>query len=110
MERVSPYELCKRVEGQLQAKLSGLDIPSLSHDTQAIVQTLRQTIIDARLTVQEYTFAETREEQAKAAREAQEYLAQAQKGILAASSHSIFGAVDVAHLSANIEQITDRLK
>lgn len=110
MERVSPYELCKKVERQLQAKLSGLDVPSLPREEQTIIHALRQAVTDARLTIRDYEVADTRAEQVSAAQEAKDFLEQAQKSILTASSYGVFGPADVAHLSANLEQIADHLQ
>jgi hypothetical protein len=110
MERVSPYILCKRLEGQLQAKLSSIDLPSLPHAEQTVILGLRQSLIDARLTIQEYELSETRDEQLRVAQEAKGFLEQVNKSILAVSGQGIFSAVDVAHLSANIEQIADNIR
>jgi hypothetical protein len=60
--------------------------------------------------VTDYELSETREEQAKNAKFAKKWLNQAQKNILSASEFNIFDAIDVAHLSAQIDQVKDGLK
>jgi hypothetical protein len=109
MDKISPYTACKRLEARLQSKFSSLDLPSLPHGDQRTLQSLRQVVIDARLTLQEYEMAETRQEQQLASKEASAFLQQATKDILMASSQGHFSAVDVAHLSATIEQIIEAI-
>lgn len=110
MESESPYVLCKRLEAQIINMLSFLDVQSLSQDEQKIIRDLKRDVIDARLDIQDYELAETREQQLKDAKEAKKRLDQVRNGILAASEHNVFSAIDVAQLSANIEQIKGRIR
>jgi Sec-independent protein translocase protein TatA len=106
----SPYRLCKQLEAQITSTLSTLDLPELARDLQKIVRELKHTIVDARLDVQDYELAETREMQLKNAKESKERLEQVRQGILAASEHNVFSAIDVAELGAKIEQIIGNLR
>jgi hypothetical protein len=54
--------------------------------------------------------SESREEQLYNAKKAKKWLDQARRNILSASEFNIFGAIDVAHLSAQIDQIISEIK
>jgi hypothetical protein len=51
-----------------------------------------------------------RDEQLNNAKKARKYLDQARTQILRASEFDVFGAVDVAHLTAQIEQLKANMK
>lgn len=86
-----------------------VDTLLLSAEEQRKVEQLRNNLIDARLEIQDYELAETREDQLRNGAAAQKYL-QKVRAVIAGNSLNVFGAVDVAHLTAQIEQITDRLR
>ena len=88
----------------------GLDPTALPQSEQKVLEGLRRVLADARLTAQDYELAESRDEQLGQAREAKDFLRQAEQGILAASHTGVFGAVEVAHLSASIERIIEYLR
>ena len=88
--------------------LSGIDITDLSASEQKVLARLKSGLVDIRLEVQDYELAETRELQLKNAKKAQEYLKAVEKTI-SDNVLNVFGPVDVAHLTAYIGQITDRL-
>jgi Na+-translocating ferredoxin:NAD+ oxidoreductase RnfC subunit len=101
----SPFVLTKSLETRLNGSLSGMDIYALDKPIQKILDSLRRELVDARLDVRDYELSETRQEQLAKALEAKRRLDHIRKLILAASEHDLFGAVDVAQLSAQIEQI-----
>jgi len=70
---------------------------------------LKNGLIDARLEIQDYELAETRDFQVQNAKQAKEYLKTVQEAV-AKNSFNAFGAVDVAHLTAYIGQIQDNLR
>jgi hypothetical protein len=107
---VSPFLLIKALETQLRGTLSRLDVASLPHGEQKLVTTLRNDLVDARLDVRDYELSETREEQIRKMKEAKARLTKVRKEILAASEYNIFSAVDVAQISAQIEQIIEKLE
>lgn len=86
-----------------------MDITLLTTAEQQKVSTLKHSLIDARLEIQDYELAETREDQLRNAADSKKYL-QAAKTIIANGNLYVFGAVDVAHLTARLEQITERLR
>lgn len=107
---MSPFLLIKALETQLRGTLSRLDVPSLPMGEQKVIKSLRNDITDARLDVRDYELSETREEQIRKAKEARVRLGRIRKQILAASEYNIFSAVDVAQISAQIEQIIEKLE
>jgi hypothetical protein len=106
----SPSRAVKQVDTQIYGVLRSSDLRKLSVKERKILTDLQQNLNDARIYSTDYELSETREEQAKNAKAAKKWLEQAQKNILAASEFNIFDAIDVAHLSAQIEQIISELK
>jgi CRISPR/Cas system-associated endonuclease Cas1 len=100
----------KGLAGHVGTILSAFDISELPQRERDLVVQLKNQLIDVRLDVQAYEYAQTRAEQQAAARDAKERLQVVQETILAASQHNIFGAVDVAQLSAVTEHIISRLE
>ena len=109
MQAKSPFLLVKQLEGDMLRLLSHLDIPTLSTKEQHAVAQLKNALIDARLEIQDYELAETRNHQLRNAKDAKGYLHNVEK-LMSANPAGVFGAVDVAHLTAYIGQITDKLK
>jgi hypothetical protein len=109
MVNQSPYLLTKQLETHLNGVLSPIDLYGLAAEPHKIVVDLRHRITDARLDTRDYELSETREEQLKYARAAKKRLDHVRKDILRASEYNIFSAVDVAQLTAFIEQITEKI-
>jgi hypothetical protein len=109
MAQKSPFLLVKQLEGDMLRLLSHLDIPTLSTKEQHTVAQLKNALIDAKLEIQDYELAETRDHQLRNAKHAKGYLQNVEK-LMATNPAGAFGAVDVAHLTAYIGQITDKLK
>jgi ribosomal protein L9 len=74
------------------------------------VAELRQNLADAKVYAQDYELSEMRDEQLDNAKKAKEWLEQARQQILRASEFNVFGPIDVAHLTAQIEQVKADLK
>lgn len=106
----SPYLLTKALETSLNSVLSALDIYSLQTAPQKLVNAIKRELVDARLDVRDYELSETREEQLGNAKHARTRLKKLDRDIIAASEYNIFSSVDVAQISANIEQIIERLE
>lgn len=109
MNRTSPFLLVKQLEGDILRLLSGVDVVDFSNAEQQELMLLRNNLVDARLEIQDYELAETRDFQIENAKTAKEYLTVVQSAITK-NSANIFGPVDVAHLTAYIEQILDNLR
>lgn len=105
----SPFLLVKQLQGDVLRLLSAIDITTLDTKEQQVVEDLRNNLIDMRLEIQNYELAETREHQLKNAKAAKKQLQTIEKLIMS-NPVGVFGPVDVAHLTAYIGQITDRLK
>lgn len=71
---------------------------------------LRQNLVDIRIYTNAYEFSEERPEQMENAKIAKDWLTKARQNILKASEANIFSAIDVAHLSAQIDQLIGDLK
>ncbi len=105
----SPYRLMQQLEAQIRARLSDIDIYDLEMDVRKLVLALRNQATDARLDIRDYELIETRQLQIEKATAARGRLKQLEKDILTASEHNIFSSIDVAHLSANVEYILEKL-
>lgn len=75
-----------------------------------VLANLRQALGDAQIYTRDYELAEMRDEQLANAKKAKKYLTQARQNILKSSEFNIFGAVDVAQLSAQIDQLIGDLR
>ena len=69
------------------------------------VAELRQNLADAKIYTADYELSEMRDEQVDNAKKANKYLERARQQILRASEFDVFGPIDVAHLSAQIDQL-----
>lgn len=88
--------------------LRTVDLEMLEPETQRAIKHIRRLVADAKLDARDYELSETRDEQLKNALVAKERLEKLQANILLASN--VFGAADVAHLSAQLEQIKEWLR
>lgn len=105
----SPFLLAKRLSADVLHLLVQIDASELAIPEQQKLERLKNALIDARLEIQDYELAETRDNQLRNAKNAQKYLAKI-KNTITDSDLNVFGAVDVAHLSAQVEQIIARLR
>jgi hypothetical protein len=102
--------LIKRLDGQINLIQRQLNPSLLAKRERDNLAALHQNLADARIYAADFETSETDEEKAKNAHAAKKWLAAAQKRIVAASQTNIFEPVDVAHLSAQIEQVMAALK
>lgn len=100
----------KQVDAQVRRILREVDVYSLTSKERGIVDDLQQQLIDSKIYAQGYELSETREEQLENANTAKYWLDKARKNIVLASEFNIFGAIDVAHLTAQIDQVTTNLE
>lgn len=110
MGQESPFLLVKQLETQLNSTLTAIDIYSLPAKEARLIKVLRQEMTDVRLDTRDYELSETRNEQLKCAEAAKKRLEQVRRHLLAASEYNVFSAVDVALVSAQLEQIIDQLR
>lgn len=109
IQNLSPFLLIKQLQLDVFRALSPIDSASLATPEQQTLLKLKNCLVDARLDVQDYELAETRDDQLRNAKEAKERLDFVHDAITR-NTLQVFGAVDVAHLSAQISQIKERLR
>ena len=110
MDNQSPFLAIKSLETQLSGILSAIDVYDLPAQEAKIISTLKREMVDARLDTRDYELSETRDEQLKNGKVAKKRLEHIRKNILAASEYNVFSPVDVAQLSAQIEQIIENIR
>lgn len=110
MESPSPSLGVKRLDSDIRQILRKADLSALSSKYRQSLAEMQQDLLDARIYANAYELSETREEQLDNAKAAKKWLNRTKKCILIASEQDIFGPVDVAQLSAEIEQIMDKLE
>lgn len=107
---LSPSAIVKDLEGQVRRILRTVDESRLGKKPRGSITDLRQVITDAKIYAVDYELSEMRDEQLNNAKQAKHYLEKARVDILSASEYDIFSAIDVAQLSAQIEQVKAQLK
>jgi hypothetical protein len=110
MANDSPSALIKQVDNQINMILRKLNLRQVSDREVKLLASLRQNLSDARIYAHDYELSETREEQVENSKKAQKFLESVRQQILRASEFNIFGPIDVAHLSAQLDQAKADLK
>jgi hypothetical protein len=105
----SLFQQAKDVERQIGTILSVYNLDDLIQAERELITTLKHHIIDARLEVRDYEYAETRADQTAHAVAGRQYLKTVSQDILKSSEFGLFSAVDVAQLSGQLDTITDQL-
>lgn len=106
----SPYDQAKALEAQINAVLSVIDADASPIEERKIITLLKRQIVDARLDIRDYDYADTRVEQSRHGEEARKRLEQLEILIIAASEYNIFGAADVAQISAHAQALAAELQ
>jgi hypothetical protein len=110
MANNSPSAVIKQVDNHIAMILRKVNLRKLADREVKLLASLRQNLTDARIYAHDYELSEMREEQLDNAKHSKKFLELVRQQILKASEHNIFGPVDVAHLSAQIDQVKDELK
>jgi hypothetical protein len=100
----------KRLEADVRQVLRKTNEGKLELKYRKALGELRQNLVDIRIYTNAYEFSEERPEQLINIKKAIKYLDQARQHILKLSEGNIFSAVDVAHLSSQIDQTKADLK
>lgn len=108
--QLSPYDQAKSLELQITAVLSAIDADSAPKEERNLIARLKRQVVDARLDVRDYDYADTRVEQTRHGEQAKKRLEQLEKLVVAASEYNIFSAVDVAQISAHIQTLVAQLQ
>jgi hypothetical protein len=109
MASISIFQETKELETQVNGILSAYDLADMAREERDMIIMLKNQLIDARLDARDYEYAQTRAEQLQAAKEGKERLEQVQAAIVKTSEFGLFGAVDVAQLSAMVQHIMSRM-
>lgn len=109
MNSTSPFILVGQLNHDILRQLSKVDVVELTIKDQQAIEQLRNEIMDARLEVKDYELAETRDDQLRNAKAAKDGLHRAEQIVLLNPGNA-FGAVEVAHISAYISNIRDKLR
>ncbi|HSX30251.1 MAG TPA: hypothetical protein VLE73_06870 [Candidatus Saccharimonadales bacterium] len=110
MEQRSPFELAKDIQGLVQSRLRGTDVDSLPPTERELVRALKRQLGDLRLDVRDYGLSETKAEQNVRGKATATGLAELERLLLATGSLGIFGAADMAIISATIDVLRAELK
>ena len=110
MVNYPPAALVKQVDAQINSILRNADWDEVNEKARKAVVDLRQNLANARIYAADYELSEMRDEQLDNAKKAKGYLETARTQILRASEFDVFGPVDVAHLTAQIDQLKSDLK
>jgi hypothetical protein len=110
MAYISLMQRVKEVETQIGVILAAQDIDILTHAERSLVTSLKHQATDARLEVRDYEYADTRATQLKHAKAARKMLTALAGQIVKASEYGMFGPVDVAHITAQTENIAASLE
>lgn len=97
----------QQVDRRVKAALRAAQYEELNREETKLTKELRQLLNETRLDVRDYEYAESREHQLRAKQAARKNLMIIEKHIVQLGN--VFGAADVAELSAHIDQIRDRL-
>lgn len=110
MEQQSPYALMRTLENDAGILLSAVDLYALDSKPRALAAALKSQLIDARLDLRDYEYADTKAEQANLGHAVVSRLEAVRQTILAASEYGLFSAVEVVHLSTRLDSLLTELK
>ncbi len=110
MANYTPARLVKQIDSQVQRVLRSTDWDEVNERGRKAVAQLRQDLADARIYAADYELSEMRDERLDNAKKAKKHLEQVRRQILRASEFDVFGPIDVAHLTAQIDQLIGDLK
>jgi len=102
-------EQAKDLEQHIGRIVSNHDIDSLENKQRQLLTDIKRIIVDARLDTRDYEYAETRAEQLKFGKIAVKRFETLRKMLVKASEYNLFSAVDIAQLSAHIEQLISQM-
>lgn len=105
----TPLGLIRSFEQYLSTILAAIDIDDQPLAIRSAILLMKRQVVDARLDIRDYEYADTRAEQERHARTAKKQLAQLEENIVSSTQLSIFSSVDIAQLSAQIQLISSQL-
>lgn len=109
MASVSLTDQAREIETRINGILSSFDIDSLPSRERELIALIKRQATDARLDIRDYQYAETRNEQLALAKEAKKRCEQVRRLMLKASESDLFSAIDIAQMTAQIDQLISQL-
>ncbi len=106
----SPFVLATRLKTYVGHLLATFDVDSLDQAQRREFKLMKRLLADARLDTRDYELSETRVEQVGKAVQARNRLEELRLHILRASEHNVFSAIDVAQISAQLDEIIAKLE
>jgi glyoxylate carboligase len=110
MANYTPANWVKQIDAQVSSVLRKTNWDDVNEKGRKAVADLRQNLADARIYAADYEVSEMRDEQLDNAKKAKSYLEKARLQILRASEFDVFSAIEVAQLTAQIDQLKADLK
>jgi hypothetical protein len=108
-EHASPTAQSKALDAFVASLVMRFDIDALDAPERELLKKLKRLGTDIKLDVRDYNAADSQAEQQRLEHEARARLAELEQAIAKAGELNLFSAVEVAHLSANAQQLTASL-
>lgn len=102
---LSPFALVRALDTHITSLVMKFDIDALPVTERELLRLLKRLTVDMRLDIRDYGMAESKAEQDRLAGETKQRLVQFEQAVVKAGEFNLFGAVDVAHLSAQTQQL-----
>jgi hypothetical protein len=112
MER-SAYQQLRQVEFTLNALWGNVELQDLETPARRSLEAVRRQVYSAQVVAKDYEMSESEEDtraQLKLLPKAVKSLEQLRASILKASEYDLIGAVDIALMSAQLDELIDRLR
>ena len=109
MEERTVFELLHSLQGEINTRLRAVLLDTLSRQERELLVGLQQAVVDVKADMRDYIAAETDDETRQAVAAVRERLEALQQQLLEAGNKGIFGAADVAIISAFTEQIMAKM-
>lgn len=110
MENDAPLKQLGQIAQQIRSILHATEVDPADMIMRKMIQNITRNLEIARKFLHDYEREEDVRVQALILPQGIARLETLRKNILDASQYNLFGAVDVAHLSANIDQLIERLR
>ena len=109
-DTATPLQQLQQIETAVRSILMAILDEDLPAAGRRAVREIRQTMVQARKALRDYEREEDARLQASLLPESITGLEQVRHNILDASQYDVFSAIDVAHVTATIDQLIDRLR
>ena len=110
MAEQTPYQLAVELQRTVKVLIAGLSADDMPHVEKTLLKQLKSNLADMRLDIRDYDLAETRAEQMSFILAAQSRVSDIREQVVVLSTYNVFSGVDVAHVTAKLEYISERLR